>query len=58
MGKLMAAMEMVRFPWPEFELFGDQKSHFSKARYCATAYGNNFRSLKWNYGSFPNENSD
>ena len=36
MGKVMAAIEMVRLPWPEFKLFGDQKSHFSKARCCAT----------------------
>lgn len=39
MVKVMVAIEMVHFPWPEFELFADQKSHFLKARYCATVDG-------------------
>ena len=46
---------MVRFSSPKFELFDNQKSHFLKVRYCATVYSYyNFRSLCWNYGSFPN----
>ena len=48
MGKVMAAIEMVRFPWPEFKLFGDHaKITFFESKILCYCLWYNFRNLKF-----------